>query len=78
MTAEPSPGRIADVLAALALSRQGQHRYLSTACLHGEHDYCRSAQGQAGTKTPGTCKFCPAQCVCDCHQEHDRENRVEG
>lgn len=34
----------------------GQHRYLSTHCLHLNHDECKT-----------TCKHCPARCVCDCH-----------
>ena len=38
------------------------HHYLSTGCLHGEHDYCKSMVGQAGTKRPAQCKFCAAQC----------------
>jgi hypothetical protein len=33
-----------------------EHRYLSTACLHGLHDRCRR-----------TCKFCNAPCQCTCH-----------
>lgn len=43
------------------------HRYLSTACLHGEHVYCASDQGQQGPKKPATCKFCEARCSCVCH-----------
>ena len=44
------------------------HHYLSTGCLHGEHDYCKSMVGQAGTKRPAQCKFCAAQCECDCRR----------
>lgn len=40
------------------------HQYLSTACLHGEHDYCNSTEGHAGPKRPGRCKFCDALCTC--------------
>lgn len=40
------------------------HEYLSTACLHGEHDYCLSMTGAAGKKRPGQCKFCEAICIC--------------
>jgi GNAT superfamily N-acetyltransferase len=41
------------------------HAYLSTACLHGEHEHCRSTVNAAGgEKTPGTCKFCTAVCRC--------------
>jgi len=44
--------------------------YLSTACLHGLHEYCNSYTGAAGTKIPAQCKFCGAPCRCqhpDCH-----------
>lgn len=35
----------------------GQHVYVSTACLHNEHEKCRIS-----------CKFCESRCVCpDCH-----------
>lgn len=43
------------------------HRYLSTACVHGQHDYCASMTGYQGEKRPATCKFCDAHCRCDCH-----------
>lgn len=43
------------------------HRYLSTACLHGDHIYCTMDQGMNGAKKPATCKFCDARCVCACH-----------
>ena len=43
------------------------HDYLSTACLHGEHDYCQASAGRVGRKTPGVCKFCSAPCRCPCH-----------
>lgn len=49
------------------------HRYLSTACLHGEHDYCKAMVGQAGEKRPGRCKFCNALCVCHVCEHADRE-----
>lgn len=45
-----------------------KHWYLSTSCLHGEHDYCQNKQGQAGPKKPGECKFCAARCRCRCHK----------
>lgn len=45
------------------------HRYLSTGCLHGHHSYCQSSRGPAGDKTPATCKFCDARCVCPCHTQ---------
>lgn len=47
------------------------HSYLSTACLHGEHDYCKSNTGHAGAKTPAQCKFCGARCWCSCHGEDE-------
>jgi hypothetical protein len=50
------------------------HVYLSTSCLHGLHEYCRSETGRADggetwVKKPSRCKFCDAPCVCNCHQE---------
>ena len=43
------------------------HVYLSTACFHEFHEYCKSMTGYQGSKRPGKCKFCNAQCVCSCH-----------
>lgn len=43
------------------------HEYLSTGCLHGQHDYCRNPTGAAGAKKPASCKFCDAPCRCACH-----------
>lgn len=50
------------------------HRYLSTGCLHGDHDYCQTeARRYDGTtKIAATCKFCGAPCVCECHGEHEQ------
>lgn len=45
-----------------------RHIYLSTSCFHEKHDYCKNAEGQAGPKKPGECKFCTAQCMCPCHR----------
>lgn len=46
------------------------HVYLSTACLHGRHEYCAcDVRWLTGEKTPHTCKWCPAQCICPCHAE---------
>lgn len=45
------------------------HRYLSTACLHGEHGYCQSDTGLSGAKVPASCKWCGAACTCSCHRE---------
>lgn len=40
------------------------HEYVSTACQHGHCDRCRRV-----------CKFCPAECGHDCHnQDHSYEN----
>jgi hypothetical protein len=50
---------------------EAAHEYLSTSCLHGEHGYCQSGTGSNGTtewaKTPASCKFCGASCICPCH-----------
>lgn len=54
----------------------GPHRYLSTGCLHRNHEHCRSTVAADGhTKTPGTCKFCTAVCVCPCHREETTDAR---
>lgn len=66
----------------------GAHVYLSTACLHGRHDYCNAptvtrdgqwavldpsySSERDATKAPAACKFCKAPCICRCH------NRVKG
>ncbi len=47
----------------------GEHLYLSTGCLHGNHAYCQNKEGQAGPKVPGECKHCSAGCICPCHGE---------
>jgi hypothetical protein len=47
------------------------HVYLSTGCLHGQHEYCQNMIGQQGVKRPGQCKFCDARCICPCHTEQD-------
>jgi len=46
---------------------QTTHIYLSTGCLHGQHDYCQSDTGLAGAKKPSRCKWCDAFCQCPCH-----------
>jgi hypothetical protein len=53
------------------------HWYLSTGCLHGDtgHAYCRSDTGLAGSKRPGTCKFCGARCRCRCHRTERNTRR---
>jgi hypothetical protein len=46
-----------------------EHAYLSTACLHLQHDYCSAKQRPDGTtKIPSSCKFCGTPCICACHQ----------
>lgn len=61
-------GTIAIALTRLA-HRLGTHAYLSTGCLHGNHDYCKSMTGLNGAKRPAECKQCRAKCICPCHQE---------
>ncbi|MFE0699143.1 hypothetical protein [Streptomyces sp. NPDC058872] len=56
----------AEVLAALDEEQPG-HRYLSTSCLHDHHDYCNNNRGIAGPKRSAQCKWCPAPCICHCH-----------
>lgn len=57
------------VLAALDEQPAASHHYLSTGCLHGQHDYCQNKTGIAGPKRPAQCKFCAAPCRCACHTE---------
>ncbi len=47
------------------------HRYLSTACLHGRHDYCNAMVGYQGVKRPAQCKWCSANCECPRHTNPD-------
>jgi hypothetical protein len=53
---------------ATSATEATHHQYLSTGCLHGEHDYCQSNTGLGGAKTPAQCKFCASPCICGCHQ----------
>lgn len=47
----------------------GPHLYLSTGCLHGNGQHCRTDQALSGEpKQAATCKFCDARCV---GQHHD-------
>lgn len=39
----------------LPVRPDGSHHYVSTACTHGDHERCWRV-----------CKFCPAECACDC------------
>ncbi len=47
----------------------GEHYYLSTGCLHGQHSYCNAMTGMQGVKRAARCKFCDAKCICPCHHE---------
>lgn len=48
----------------------GHRWYFSTSCRHKRHKHCRCRTGVTGDpKTPGTCKWCPARCICPCHKE---------
>lgn len=75
--AEGSPERAAvDRLREFAEGGEpaaGTHVYQSTSCVHGEHEYCKSATGSASggetwAKVPSSCKFCGASCRCGCHR----------
>ena len=47
----------------------GEHVYLSTGCLHGDHEYCKADRATVGVaKEPACCKFCTAPCICECHE----------
>ena len=52
---------------APAATEATEHHYLSTGCLHDQHDYCSNVDGIAGLKKPAQCKFCTAPCQCPCH-----------
>jgi hypothetical protein len=58
---------LAAALQRIAHRIAGQHSYLSTGCLHGDHAYCQNMTGLAGKKRPGQCKHCGAHCICRCH-----------
>lgn len=46
-----------------------RHSYLSTACLHEIHEYCKSPKTLDGEeKVPATCKWCGVPCTCWCHR----------
>ena len=57
-----------------AVAEGDEHSYLSTGCLHGRHDYCaatgRMVDDGVGMqlKDSATCKWCPAKCICECHE----------
>jgi len=48
------------------------HKYLSTSCFHGQHEYCKAKHGLAGPKKPAECKFCGSRCICLCHGENEK------
>lgn len=54
--------------AAVAQLLTGDHVYLSTGCLAGQHDYCQSMTGMGGVKRGGRSKFTDAPCICRCHR----------
>lgn len=55
-------------LQRMLLKVLGHTWYYSTSCLHDQHEHCRSAVSIDGEgKNPGTCKWCPAKCICPCH-----------
>jgi len=58
-----------DPLAVVVVDDDGVHRYLSTGCLHGDHEYCKveARRYDGSIKTAATCKFCGSPCVCWCH-----------
>jgi hypothetical protein len=60
------------VYAAVRTAVTGQHVYLSTGCLLGEHEYCKAATGRVGSKPPGMAKFSNALCICPTCKHHDR------
>ena len=49
------------------------HLYVSTACQHAIHEYCKSSEGARGPKKAMTCKFCSARCLCPCHEAEESE-----
>lgn len=68
MTAPALPlrSRVLVLRAALQTVLTGQHSYIATGCLHGDHGYCAGRTGAVGVKTPARCKFCQAPCICPC------------
>jgi hypothetical protein len=53
------------------------HVYLSTACLHENHQHCQCRTNLQGEeKVPGTCKWCAAPCICPCHGQSPQEQQV--
>lgn len=56
-------------LRAAMCDGDGNHLYLSTACLHDAHDYCGSRYNAytLEPKKPAECKYCESRCLCTCH-----------
>lgn len=61
----------------------GTHIYMSTSCLHGDHEHCKAMVGVNGDKRPGRCKFCDAVCRCPVckhdvpgHEDHAQRSSV--
>lgn len=50
-------------LLRVAAMHNNTHRYLSTYCVHGQHEMCRLS-----------CKVCKAPCLCECHEGPDENN----
>ena len=66
------PAEVVHAAAADILQHHhGSHVYLSTGCLHDDHDYCKSMTGLNGAKRPGSCKHCATPCICACHTAPD-------
>lgn len=60
------------------LNADGEHVYLSTGCLHGNHGHCQARTSAAGKpKAPAQCKFCSAPCVCRCHTKNKTADQPE-
>jgi hypothetical protein len=57
-------GLAGDQLGIEADVPDGTHIYMSTSCLHGDHEHCKAMTGVNGAKRPGRCKFCDAVCRC--------------
>lgn len=46
----------------------GNHAYLSTACLHEQAATTETEQKRFRSSCRFFCKFCPAPCQCPCHE----------
>lgn len=77
--------RFLDWVMSRLMLRRSVHYYISTACLHGDHEYCVApsvsregrwerlgpsySSDRDEPKTPASCKFCEALCRCSCHRK---------